>query len=213
MSIYPYLRLLLDSDSLAFFTSLWQLGKRWLQSPQGLYEVLDYEATLELCDSKGKKAIFRKQQRVRFLQNNVTAYQDQAFGDGELFADYQCSPGKAVDRYLHGDIYYVLISLRETKNRGDIEEIHIKRTIQDGFTSQRGYFQNRVSHTMQHFSSSVIFPRKRPPRNLTIIEHQRNRTHELNPNHIRTLPDGRIKVTWETSNPRLHEMYSIRWDW
>lgn len=38
--------------------------KRKPQTPEGMYEVLDYDAQLELCDEQGKKAICHKRQRV-----------------------------------------------------------------------------------------------------------------------------------------------------
>jgi hypothetical protein len=95
--------------------------------------VLEHRVTLELKDTKGKKAIYRKYQRIKFTQDNVIAYQDNAWGAGNIFADYKCSPGVAVDRYKEGHRYRILISLRETKNRGDGEVINIQRTIKDGF--------------------------------------------------------------------------------
>ncbi len=178
-----------------------------------MYESLRYESELELVDGKGAKAVFRKFQKVRFCQDNIIAYHDLAWGDGNIFADYQCSPGKAVDHYREGNIYHILISLRETKNRGDVEEFYIKRTIRNGFRRKREYYQNRVNHPMRYFSTAVIFPVERPPRQVAIIERNRNRTIELGPEHIQLLPDGRQKVIWETSHPRLYETYSIRWDW
>ena len=45
---------------------------------------------------------FSKRQRVRYLQNNIIAYQDQAWGDGEMLVNYRCSPGVPVDRYKLG---------------------------------------------------------------------------------------------------------------
>jgi len=30
---------------------------------------------------------------VRYLQDNVIAYRDQAWGDGEILVDYRCTPG------------------------------------------------------------------------------------------------------------------------
>src|SRR4030042_206218 len=65
---------------------------------QGLYEVLEYESTLELLDRKGEIAIFKKRQKVRYLQDNIIAYMDQAWGDGKFLRDYRCSPGVAVDQ-------------------------------------------------------------------------------------------------------------------
>jgi hypothetical protein len=54
------------------------------RSYRGLYEVLEYEATLELEDQGGKRATFKKREKVRYLQDNIIAYQDQAWGDGEI---------------------------------------------------------------------------------------------------------------------------------
>jgi hypothetical protein len=48
--------------------------------PQGIFEILDYDSTLELLDAKGKKAVFRRRQKVRFLQDHVIAFQDRAWG-------------------------------------------------------------------------------------------------------------------------------------
>lgn len=65
---------------------LWKLGRRILRglAEEGMYEVLEYESTLELQDRHGKRAIFRKREKVRYLQNNIIAYQDQAWADGEI---------------------------------------------------------------------------------------------------------------------------------
>lgn len=51
---------------------------------EGMYEVLSYESTLEIKGTNGKRAEFRKRQRVKYLQNNIIAYQDQAWGDGDI---------------------------------------------------------------------------------------------------------------------------------
>ena len=56
-------------------------------SYKGMYEVLDYESTLELKDRGGKRATFKKREKVRYLQDNVIAYQDQAWGDGEILVN------------------------------------------------------------------------------------------------------------------------------
>ncbi len=178
-----------------------------------MYESLRYESELELVDGKGTKAIFRKFQKVRFCQDNIIAYHDLAWGDGNIFADYQCSPGVAVDHYREGNIYHILISLRETKNRGDVEEFYIKRTIHNGFRRKREYYQNRINYPIHHFSTSVIFPTERPPKQVALVEHNRKRTTELGPEYIQLLPDGRRKATWEINRPRVYETYSIRWDW
>ncbi|MFW6116851.1 MAG: hypothetical protein ACOC6F_03910, partial [bacterium] len=92
------------------------------RSYRGLYEVLEYESTLELRDCEGKTAIFTKREKVRYLQDNVIAYQDQAWGDEESLLDYRCTPGTPVDRYRSGYKTYILISRREVKDKGDVDE-------------------------------------------------------------------------------------------
>jgi len=65
-------------------------------------EVLEYESTLELKGGGGKRATFKKREKVCYLQNNVIACQDQAWGDGEILVNCRCSPGIPVDVYRSG---------------------------------------------------------------------------------------------------------------
>ncbi len=191
-----------------------RLGARLLGSRcEGLYEVLDYEARLELRDPAGRKARYTKRARVRFLQDNVVAYQDQAWGDGDIFAAYRCSPGVAVDRYREGHRWRVLISLRGTRNCGDIEEFHIERTIRDGFTRAVEDFQTEVDHTTHRLALSVVFPRERLPKQVLLLEQHAGRSSALGPEHRLTLPDGRALVRWEAERPRRGEAYIVRWTW
>lgn len=179
----------------------------------GIYEVLEYEAHLELSDATGARAIFTKRQRVRFLQNNVIAYQDQAWGDGKFLDDYSCSPGKAVDVYREGHKYQILISLRETKNRGDEEQFQIQRTITNGFVRETEDFQIEIDHPTRRLSMVIVFPSTRPPTQVKLIEQNKNRTVLLDPQDINKLPDGHFEVRWETQKLRLFEKYVIRWSW
>lgn len=206
---------LLGSDFIDMFGVLWRLGKRILTSKthEGMYEVLDFDARLELQDTKGQRAVLFKRERVRFLQDYIIAYQDKAWGDGQIFADYKCSPGVAVDRYRDGHRFRILISLRETKHRGDIEEFNIERTIRDGFTKPVEEFQIDLDHTTRKLSLSVIFPRERFPKQVTLIEQNTTHTTPLGPEHKLTLPDGRQQVTWSTDKPRLFEAYILHWEW
>ena len=72
-------------------------------------------------DQEGKSATFKKREKVRYLQDGVIAYQDQAWGDGQILVGYRCSPGTPVDRYRSGHKTYILISRREVKNKGEID--------------------------------------------------------------------------------------------
>jgi hypothetical protein len=43
-----------------------------------MYKVLDYGSTLGLRDRDGKRATFRKREKVRYFQDHIIAYQDKA---------------------------------------------------------------------------------------------------------------------------------------
>lgn len=184
-----------------------------LARPQGMYEVLDYQAELELKDGEGHEAVVRKQQSVRYLQDYIIAYQDQAWGDGEIFADYKCSPGVPVDTYRDGNTYRVLISLREAKSRGDEDTFHIERTVRDGFTRTIEDFQIDVDHRCRRLTMAVIFPPDRLPKTVKLIEHRDERTAELTRQGSVQLADGRHKYEWRTNKPKTGAEYGLRWEW
>src|SRR5258708_11954837 len=63
---------LLDSHLTSLLAFAWRLGRRIFNehiSPSD-YEILSYDAQLELLDVPGTDAIFSKHERVRFLQDN-----------------------------------------------------------------------------------------------------------------------------------------------
>lgn len=206
---------LLSSDGIDVALGLWRLAKRVIafKAHEGLYEVQNLDVRLELQDINGKKATLYKREKVRFLQDNTIAFEDSAYGDGEIFADYKCSPGVAVDRYQEGYRYRILISLRETKKHGDIEEFNIERTIHDGFTQVSESFQVDVRHVTRKLSISIVFPQKRIPTEVSLVEQNSARTTLFGPKNRRTLPDGRQVITWATEKPGLFEGYVIRWLW
>jgi len=183
------------------------------QSYAGMYEVLEYESTLELKDRGGNQATFRKRERVRYLQDNVIAYQDQAWGDGETLVNYRCTPGTPVDRYRSGKKTFILISRREIKNKGDVDEFHIHGNLRRGFLRRVGYWETHVSHQTTRVTIKVIFPKTRSPQHMTLTEAKRQRSHSLGTNALVRLPDGRTQVTWTTTKPRVHENYILQWEW
>jgi len=180
---------------------------------EGLYQALEYESILELMDAKGLKARFCKREKIRYLQDNTIAFQDQAWGDGKILVDYDCSPGFPADRYRSGNKTFVLISLRGVKNRGDIDEFSIKWKILKGFLKKNGYWGTEISHDTVHVKSQIIFPKARPPKRVGILEKNRQRTYGLDRESFRQLPDERWVVTWEKNKPDLYEQYVMNWEW
>jgi hypothetical protein len=180
----------------------------------GMYEILEYESTLELLDPHGKIAVFRKHQRVKFLQDNIIAFQDYAWGEGsDIFATYRCEPGQVVDRYQEGDRWNILISLRGTKHRGDIEDFHIERKAINGFTKKEEWCQVEIRNPTKRLRMAIVFPKTRRCQRAQLVERSRHSTTELGPEHFHNLANGRQMLQWEATGIRELEVYTIKWWW
>lgn len=200
---------------LEIVTELWKAVRTLSRglADEGMYEVLAYKSTLEIKDKQGKRAEFHKRQRVKYLQNNIIAYQDQAWGDGDILLDYRCKPGRLVDQYRPGQKTYLLISLRESKSRGDVDEFHIEWRSRNGFTRSIEQWETEISHRTKNLELQVIFPPVRPPIRLWLVHQLQRRTENIKQEALTELPDGRWLVSWETQKPRLHERYILKWEW
>ena len=195
--------------------SAWKYGKRLFRglSHEGMYEVLEYESTLELLDKEGKKAHFKKRKKVRYLQDNIIAFHDYAWGDGDILKSYQCTPGKKVDQYRLGYKTYILISLREVKSRGDVDEFNIGWDIENAFLLPDYFWDTVISHRTKWIRTSIIFPKEHHPLRVSLVETNQQRTNILGNEHKKLLSDGRLRITWEKKKPRLYEHYLMKWDW
>lgn len=204
-----------STDWLVLLFDVYQTLREWLVSkqPKGIYEILEYDATLELLDNTGHLATFHKRQKVRFLQNNTIAFEDYAWGEGEIFHAYSVAPGKAVDFYQESDRWNVLISLRETKHSGDVEDFRIDRTVIDGFTNSEEWQQVEIRHYTHKVTIGVIFPKDRHCRQAQIVRRSHKQATELGPEHFHHLPDGRQLVSWEIKKVQPLEIFTLRWQW
>jgi len=189
--------------------------KSWIQriSKPGMYEVLFYETTLEILDEAGKNAVLSKREEVRFLQNNIIAFQDQAWGSGKILIDYHCKPGVPVDFYQFAHKTHVVISLREIKQKGNVTKFDISWKIKNGFVGSNGFWSTDINHFTKVMKVNVIFPKKRPPLKIMTVESNRQLTKEMQKDVITQLLDKRWQVTWEKQNPRLYEHYILKWEW
>ena len=206
------LSILLESELFRWLiTELVQLWKE--HRFDGTYTVDDHTSTLELCDSRGCRAIYTKRQTMTFIQNGVFAIQDQAWGDGDIFADYVCTPGVLVDRYKEGYRWKLLISLRATMNKSEKQDVFIERTILNGFLTSISHFQTQVDHPTKSLTLTVVFPKRRHPKKITLIEQNMQRMHVLRSEKSTLLSHGRIQYSWHVTRPRLFESYILRWEW
>lgn len=192
-----------------------KLGRKLFRglAQEGIYEVLEYETTVEILDSKGEKASLIKREKVRYLQNHIIAYQDQAWGDGRILIGYRCSPGSPVDRYQSGYKTLILISLRKVKNKGDVDEFQIQWRMQRSFLLPSGFWETDISHRTQQIKVQVVFPENRPPVRAWIVERNLQRTRALAKDTFSRLPNGKWLLSWEQTKPRLYEHYILHWEW
>jgi hypothetical protein len=202
-------------DWVNLLPDLYRAARLWVKRRrhEGMYDILEYVSTLELADPKGKTAIFKRRQRVKFLQDHIMAFQDYAWGDGKILADYKCSPGVVVDRYQEGDQWNILISLRETKSAGDVIDFYTERIIKDGFTLDEEWWQVRIWHQTKRFKLRIIFPAQRRCQRAVLLQRSRHGTRVLGPEHFTNKPDGRQVLTWETEKLKRFETYTIKWTW
>jgi len=158
----------------------WSLARSLLSSlsPGGVYEVLDYESTLELLNRSGTKATFRKPKWIRYLQDDIIAHQDHVWGDGEALLNYRTNLGKPVDRYHCGHKTYIL-SLRGGQKPEDIDELDVQWDIRRGFLKEDGFWGTDVNQRMEHLKINVIFPGSRPPQQFSLEGSNRLRTTPL----------------------------------
>ncbi len=200
---------------LEILAEAWKLGRKiWRGlAEEGMYEVLEYEAVYELKDKKGRQVHFTKRQKVRYLQNNIISYLDQAWGDGEILLNYRCSPGVEADRYRLGHKTLILISLRDVKQRDDEDEFQIEWDLENAFVRSSEQCEVEISHRTRHLSMQVIFPKTRPPLQVAVVESTRKKTHRLGQECIQQLPDERWQIKWEAKRPRLYERYILKWEW
>jgi hypothetical protein len=196
-------------------TEAWKHGRKLLNgmTSEGIYEVLDYEMFLELHDIKGTNATYRKHEEVKYLQNNVIAYHDQAWGDGKILQAFRCSPGRAVDRYRLGHKTLILISLRKVRNRGDRDDLNIEWNMKNTFTRKNEEWTTSVSHHTRKLQINVTFPEKRPPLKMTMVEINLQKEISLGRDYLKRLPDGRWQLSWKKKSPHLYEDYTFRWEW
>jgi len=209
------LTIALDLPWFELLGRIWKIGRKIVRgwSHEGIYEVLDYECQLELKDKNGKLATVQKREKIRYLQDYITSYQDQAWGDRNVFLNYRCSPGVPVDEFRLGHKTYKLISLRESRNKGDTDEFHIEWDMQRGFLKSTGFWGTAISHRTKKVIVKVVFPKDRPPLHTSIVESNLQRTRDLAKDAQKLLPDGRTMITWENENPRLYENYVLKWEW
>jgi len=179
----------------------------------GLYETLYHQNVWELVDAEGKEVLHTKKMKIKFIQNNVISIPDYVWGDGDCLVDYICEPGKIADVYQSGSRTNVLVSLRESKKRGDVMDLIFRRKILNGFMNDSEWVEVDFSTMTKDFELLVIFPKNRPCKRATLTIRSKVAVSEIDNSKFKVLDDGRHALALNFKNPPIREMYTVRWDW
>lgn len=182
-------------------------------SKPGMYEVLDYESTLEILDPRGMVAKFQKKERVRFLQDNVIAIQDQLWGVRKNIYDYKCSPGIPVDFYASDHKTSVVISLRNIYSSKDELDLNMQWYLKGDSLGKAGNWGTHISQFTRKITLNIRFPAQRQPTRISIQESNKKRITELGKKSLIQLPDRQWQISWEKKNPVMFETYTMKWEW
>jgi hypothetical protein len=131
----------------------------------------------------------------------------------KILVNYRCAPGTPVGRYRSGYKARILISLREVKSKGDVDEFNIEWEIHRGFLRKTGFWATEISHRTKKVKIQIVFPEERPPLNISVLEKNAQRNLSLGKENKLQLPDGRWMILWERIKPRLFEHYIFNWEW
>ncbi len=178
----------------------------------GLYEAISDESEWDIHDGNGSEAVLVRRRRLRFLQNGVFAIRDYAWGDGDVLAGYEISPGVKADTYTVAGKRNVVISLRETKRRGDVETYLITRRMQNMFGNDSEWVATEVVLPTQEVKISVRFPADRPPQGAW-LKRNSDPDHKQEELSIEGGGDRRQKVSVRIARPKLYETYTVWWKW
>ena len=132
-----------------------------LSSP---YEVLEYDATLTLHDPAGMRATFARQQRIRFLQDGVTAILDHAWGDGVVVTHYTNDAGHLEESFNDAGRRHLVIGLRRRMAQGDTLAFAVQRQAMVGFTQAEEWLETTIDHPVSRLRRTILFPKDRPCR-------------------------------------------------
>jgi hypothetical protein len=172
------------------------------------YEILGYRAALVLDDPEGRRATFRRTQRVRFLQDGVAAILDHFWGDGVQLVAYRNTAGSIGDSFRDQGRRHLLIELERPMARGELLTFEVERTAMVGFTDDHEWLETTIDHPIHQLTREIIFPRERPCLSAELVVE--GLAVQLEP--IR-LPNGRTLLRVHIPTPQADTPYTICWCW
>ena len=100
----------------------------------------------------------------------------------------------------------MLISLRETKNRGDVVEFSIERQVKDGFTKNEEWLEAETRYPTRRLRLQIVFPKGRECQRAKPVERRGEK-------YFGRRRDDRQTLIWSKRRPHQGESYTISWIW
>lgn len=183
----------------------------------GPYEISKMVNELDIQSIDGSLAVHRKQLSLEFLHNQVVAIWEGAYGDGEQFADFKCTPTslRAVDEFVEGGRRHKVISLRRLYNRGDKIDVTFERTIKNALLDpEREAFLVDVTRRTQTLIIRIIFHKEHKCTEATLYRrHGKKSSKEPLTQSFSYNEEGRQVIEWKKSRPKLGDTYTFEWTW
>ena len=179
--------------------------------PESSYENVSLSIELELCDTKGKRAVLRRRQRVRFLSEEAGVVRDVIWGEGKTLAGYSVDGAELLSVRHEGSKKVVLLGLPTRPGKGEGITLKTERTILDGFRPSEGYLETGVERATARLRLRVLFPPDRFPTRVRVESSPPLiATHSL---AVRLTESGKSYATWGIEDPKRLVTYRIRWTW
>ena len=164
----------------------------------------------DLADSRGQRAVVTRKQRVRFLAGEAGVITGPVWGDGRQFQRYEITGAKRLGVRREGPRDVLLLGLDGRPGKDSRATLVARRTIHGGFLGEREYFETLVERPTKRLLLRVLFPRQRPPREAFLVEAEESRQRAL---PVRIMADGRARLSWSCTRPKVNTIYSLRWAW
>ena len=177
--------------------------------PARSYENLFLDLTLDLRDAAGKRAMVVHKQRVRFLVEDAGVVMSPIWGEGDQLGRYELEGASRLGSRPEGPKQVQLLGLERSPTKNMAATIFGRRTIINGFTQEREYFEAVVDRPTKRLSIRVLFPRGRPPTEVYLTTP--GASDQKLP--LRLGRDRRARIRWSQIAPSPQTVYSLRWSW
>jgi hypothetical protein len=179
--------------------------------PDIVYENVFLEASLDIEDTRGKRAVLHRRQRVRFLINDTSVIRDLVWGEGNPIARYAVDGGRRLSIVPEGSKRAILLGVAPQPVAGTYVQVASRRVIKDGLTERSEYFEAMVERPTGHLALKVLFPPGSIPRDACVVTSPKAAVAKRVP--IRWAANGRPYVRWRHTKPEPFQTYGIRWSW